>query len=35
LAIAPTTNPMIKVHRNPIFSSKVGPIHSQEPQGHL
>jgi hypothetical protein len=35
LAIAPTTNPMIKVHRNPIFPSKVDRRYTFAGSRHL
>jgi hypothetical protein len=35
LAIAPTTNPMIKVHRIPIVPSKVDRRYSYERAWHL
>jgi hypothetical protein len=33
--MAPTTNPMIKVHRIPIVPSKVGRRYTKVPVGHL
>jgi hypothetical protein len=35
LAIAPTTNPIIKVHRNPIVPSKVEGTYKRTRVRHL